>query len=140
MISNVVLTFMHSWFQGNNHQEIIKLSLSSFSNLQLADAAKALYEKFPATGKFVAHRDTAGRSASEMYSTDILKAFGVLDNKAVNVVFTCDSISMSSVKLCTMLFSDEEPVLAHKMALVEKTLSELIEGQKTLFTMMEKQA
>ena len=34
MISDVVLTFMHSWFQGNNHQEIVKLAMSSFTSVQ----------------------------------------------------------------------------------------------------------
>ena len=69
---------------------------------------------------------------------DILKVFGILDNKAENVVFNCDSISMRTVKVSTMLFSEEEPVLAHKMALMENTLSKLLEGQKTLFAMVEK--
>ena len=41
-ISDVVLLFMHSWFQGNNHQEIVKLCLASFSAPQLADATRPL--------------------------------------------------------------------------------------------------
>ena len=59
LISDVVLAFMHSWFQGNNHQEIVKLSLASFTTSQLADATKLIMEKFPGSGKFIAHRDTA---------------------------------------------------------------------------------
>ena len=43
---------------------------------------------------------------------------------------------MRSVKVSTMLFSDEEPIIAHKMALMEKALSDLLEGQKTLFSLV----
>ena len=50
--------------------------------------------------------------------------------------FCCDSIAMRSVKVSTMLFSEEEPIIAHKMALMEKSISELLAGQKTLFTLV----
>ena len=29
IVSNVVLAFIHSWYQGNNNQEIVKLCLAS---------------------------------------------------------------------------------------------------------------
>ena len=135
-ISDVVLAFIHSWFQGNNHQEIVKLCLASFSVTQLAEATKLLIEKFPESGKFIAHRDTAGRPASEMFSADILKVFQFLDTKGISAQFSCDSISMRSVKVSTMLFSDEEPIIAHKMAIMEKSISELLESQKTLFALL----
>ena len=113
-INNVVLTFMHSWFQGNNQTEIIKLALSSFTPAQLSEATKTITEKLPETGRYIAHRDTAGRSASEMYAADILKVFQNIDAKGLQVVFSCDSISMRSVKVSTMLFTDEEPIIGHK--------------------------
>ena len=138
IITDVVLAFMHSWFQGNNQQEIVKLALSSFTPAQLTEAARNITEKFPETGKFVAHRDTAGRSASEMYAADILKVFQNIDSKGLQVVFSCDSISMRTVKVSTMLFSDEEPIIGHKLALMENTISELLADQKTLFALLEK--
>ena len=39
--------------------------------------------------------------------------------------------------MSTMLFSEEEPIIAHKLALMEKTISELLSGQKTLFSLVE---
>ena len=66
-ISDVVLAFIHSWFQGNNHQEIVKLCLASFSVTQLAEATKLLIEKFPESGKFIANRDTAVRFSQQIY-------------------------------------------------------------------------
>ena len=111
IISDVVLAFTHSWFQGNNHQEIVKLCLASFSTAQLAEATKLVMEKIPGCGKFIAHRDTAGRPASEMFAGDILKVLQYLDNQTdLSVKFCCDSISMRSVKVSTMLFSEEEPI------------------------------
>ena len=104
--------------------------------MQLSDATKLLMEKFPGSGKFIAHRDTAGRPASEMFAGDILKVLQALDTKGAAVKFCCDSISMRSVKVSTMLFSEEEPIIAHKMALMEKAISELLAGQKTLFTLV----
>ena len=89
-------------------------------------------EKFPESGKFVAHRDTAGRSASEMFAMDILRVFQLLDSTEKEVVFSCDSISMRTVKVSTMLFSDEEPTVAHKLAVMDKTISEILSSQKTL--------
>ena len=89
VVSDVVLTFMHSWFQGNNQQEIVKLSLSSFTAAQLADATRIIIEKFPESGKFIAHRDTAGRSASEMFANDILKVFQYLDSKGNMLGLSC---------------------------------------------------
>ena len=68
IISDPVLAFMHSWYQGNNHQEIVKLALSSFTVDQLTEATKLLYDKYPEAGKFISHRDTTGRSASEMFA------------------------------------------------------------------------
>ena len=41
----------------------MKLCLAIFSSAQLADATKLLLEKVSGSGKFNAHRDTAGRSA-----------------------------------------------------------------------------
>ena len=38
--------------------------------------------------------------------------------------------------MSTMLFSEEEPIIAHKMALMEKTISDLLEGQNTLFSLV----
>ena len=35
-----------------------------------------------------------------------------------------------------MLFSEEEPIIAHKMALMEKSISELLKGQKALFELV----
>jgi hypothetical protein len=136
IISDVVLTFMHSWFQGNNQQEIVKLAMSSFSPVQLSEATKLIMEKFPESGKYVAHRDSPGRSASEIFALDILKVFQFLDGKGKDVVYSCDSMSMRSVKVSTMLFSDEEPIVAHKLALMEKAISELLSGQKTLFSLV----
>ena len=52
------------------------------------------------------------------------------------MVFSCDSISMRSVKVSTMLFSEEEPIVAHKLALMEKAIGELLSGQKTLFSLV----
>ena len=43
---------------------------------------------------------------------------------------------MRSVKVSTMLFSEEEPIIGHKMALMEKSVSDLLEGQKTLFSLI----
>ena len=71
-ISDVVLAFMHSWFQGNNQQEIIKLAMCSFTVTQLAEATKLIMEKFPETGKYIAHRDMPGKSGSEKFAMDIL--------------------------------------------------------------------
>jgi hypothetical protein len=136
IITDVVLTFMHSWFQGNNQQEIVKLAMSSFTPVQLAEATKLIMEKFPESGKYVAHRDSPGRSASEIFALDILKVFQFLDGKGREVVYSCDSMSMRTVKVSTMLFSDEEPIVAHKLALMEKTISDLLAGQKTLFTLV----
>ena len=79
IISDVVLAFIHSWFQGNNQQEIVKLCLASFSTVQLADATKLIMEKFPGSGKFIANRDTFGRPASEIFAGDILKVIQFLD-------------------------------------------------------------
>ena len=45
IISDVVLAFMHSWHQGNNMQEIVRLALSSFNPLQLSNATKVIMEK-----------------------------------------------------------------------------------------------
>jgi hypothetical protein len=135
-ISDVVLAFMHSWFQGNNQQEIVKLALSSFTTVQLSEATKMIIGKFPESGKFIAHRDTPGRTASEMFAADILKVFQHLDSSGQVVIFLCNSIAMRSVKVSTMLFSEEEPIIAHKMALMEKTVSDLLEGQKTLFSLI----
>ena len=136
-INNVALTFMHSWFQGNNQTEMIKLALSSFTPAQLSEATKTITEKLPETGRYIAHRDTAGRSASEMYAADILKVFQNIDAKGLQVVFSCDSISMRSVKVSTLLFSDEEPIIGHKLAIMEKTIRDLLSGQKTLFSLLE---
>ena len=47
IISDVVLSFMHSWFQGSNQQEIVKLPLCSFSSQQLSGATKQILDKFP---------------------------------------------------------------------------------------------
>ena len=71
-----------------------------------------------------------------MFAADILKVFQNLDTSGQAVIFLCDSISMRSVKVSTMLFSEEEPIIAHKMALMEKTVSDLLEGQKTLFSLI----
>ena len=136
IIADVVLAFMHSWFQGNNQQEIVRLALCSFTPVQLAEATKLIMEKFPGSGKYIAHRDTIGRTASEMFAADILKVFQYLDGKGIGAVFSCDSIAMRTVKVSTMLFSDEEPIVAHKLALMEKAISELLSGQKTLFTLV----
>ena len=135
-ISDALLTFMHSWFQGNNQQEIIKLAMSSFTPVQLSAGARLISEKLPEAGKFIAHRDSPGRSASEMFATDILKVFQTIDSKGLEVVFCCSSVSMRSVKVSTMLFSEEEPIIAHKMAMMEKCLSDLLEGQQTLFKLV----
>ena len=35
-----------------------------------------------------------------------------------------------------MLFSDEEPIVAHKLPLMEKAISELLSGHKTLFSLV----
>ena len=138
IISDVVLAFMHSWYQGNNSQEIVRLALSSFNPSQLANATKIIMENFPEHGKFIAHRDTAGRSASEMFANDIMRMFQALDSKGMNVTFCCDSIAMRTVKVSTMLFSEEEPIIAHKMALMEKSITELLKGQKALFDIIGK--
>ena len=114
----------------------MKLCLASFSTVQLADATKLIMEKFPGSGKFIAHRDTFGRPASEIFAGDILKVFQFLDTKEKPVKFCCDSISMRTVKVSTMLFSEEEPIIAHKMALMEKSISDLVESQKTLFSLI----
>ena len=98
-ISDALLTFMHSWFQGNNQQEIIKLAMSSFTPMQLSAAARLITDKLPEAGKFIAHGDTPGRSASEMFATDILKVFQIIDSKGLDVVFSCSSVSMRSVKV-----------------------------------------
>ena len=71
-----------------------------------------------------------------MFAVDILKVFQTLDNKEKSVIFSCDSIAMRSVKVSTMLFSDEEPILAHKIALMEKSISQLLESQKNLFALV----
>jgi hypothetical protein len=36
----------------------------------------------------------------------------------------------------TMLFSEDEPIIGHKLALMERAISELLSGQKTLFTLV----
>ena len=47
----------------------------------------------------------------------------LLDSKSLNVIFCCcDSIAMRSVMVATMLFSEEEPIIAHIMALMEKSI------------------
>ena len=116
----------------------MRLALCSFTPTQLADSTKLIMEKFPESGKYkyVAHRDTPSRSASEMFALDILKVFQSLDSKGSEVEFSCNSISMRTVKVSTMLFSDEEPVIAHKLALMEKSISELLSGQKTLSSLI----
>ena len=67
---------------------------------------------------------------------DILRVFQLLDSTGKEVVFSCDSISMRTVKVSTMLFSDEEPIVAQKLAVMDKTISEILSSQKTLFTLI----
>ena len=88
-ISDVILAFIHSWFQGNNQKEIVKLALPSFTFTQLSEATKVIIEKFPGSGKFIAHRDSPGRTASEMFAADILKVFQLLDSSGKSVEFKC---------------------------------------------------
>ena len=54
--------------------------------------------------------------------------FQHLDSNGKSVTFLCKRVSMRSVKVSTMLFSEEEPIFAHKMALMEKSVSDLLEG------------
>ena len=55
-----------------------------------------------------------------MFALDILKAYQALDPKGKAVIYTCDSISMRSVKVSSMLFCE--------IALMEKSIGELVTG------------
>ena len=71
-----------------------------------------------------------------MYASNILKVFQCLDSQdATTVRFSCDSIAMRSVKVSTVLFSEEEPIIAHKMTLMEKSISDLAASQKIMLAL-----
>ena len=59
-----------------------------------------------------------------------------LDSDGVKVFYGCSSIDMRTVKVSTMLFSEDEPVVAAKLAMMDKTITVLVEGQKTLYTLL----
>ena len=44
---------------------------------------------------------------------------------------------MRSVKIATLLFNEKEPIIAAKMALMEGTITGLLDCQKTLFKLLE---
>ena len=133
VIKNPALAFMHCWSLGNNAKDIVKVAVASFSEEQLREAAMKLFKDVTSAGTFHNRKNTVERTAAEVLAQDIIDGLKVIDNSGEIVHFECDSVGMRSAKVSTILFSEDEPIIAAKMAIMEKTIMDLLEGQKTMF-------
>ena len=91
----------------------------------------------PGAGNYQNRRGTVIRTASQAFAQDIIDGLKLIDYNGTKGNFVCDSFSLRSVKVATLLFNEEEPIIAAKMAIMESTVTGLLDGQKTLFKLLE---
>ena len=128
---NPVLSFMHAWYMGDDANSIMRNAMTSFSNDQLEEATKILRSQFPACGSFTKHR------TSDKFVNDIMGGFKILGDLNEKVEYVCSSVDLRKVKASTILFSEDEPVVAVQMRNMKKEISDMKEAQDTLFKLLE---
>ena len=131
VLKNPVLTFLHAWYLGDDPNSIMRNAVTSFSIDQLEEATKMLRTRFPLCGAPTKHR------TSDKFVNDILGGFKILGDNNVKVEYTCSSVEMRTVKASTILFSEDEPVVAVQMRDMKKEITDLKNSQDTLFKLLD---
>lgn len=131
ILRNPVLSFMHAWYMGDDANSIMRNAVTSFSIDQLEAATKLLRSSFPACGTFTKHR------TSDKFVNDIMGGFKILGDLNEKVEYICSSVDLRKVKASTILFSEDEPVVAVQMRDMKKEISDMKEAQATLFKLLD---
>ena len=131
VIRNPVLAFMHAWFMGDDANSIMRNAVSSFTIDQLEEATRILRTRFPICGGYSKHR------TSDKFVNDIMAGFKVLNDSNLKVEYVCSSVEMRKVKASTILFSEDEPVVAVQMRDMKKEISDLKEAHQTILKLLD---